>query len=591
MASTTPKEQQNPSQTDFVPLIDPLPDVADADTTAALLLAYPGTRDRHQLLANLGARMLDWEVPSATAKPTPTDERTAPAGYTYLGQFIAHDLSFAADRIPISKAGVPNAQVLDNMRETQLQLESIYGGGPREFPLGYVCPISPTVAGRRRTARTHLRLGAIHAVQPDMTLVKAGSDLPRLACPFLDSATAPVAGPGVIAQGATDVLIADPRNDDHALISQLTVLFCRLHNKIADSIVATAEAGAAGGDGAIDYYGLFERARKATTAIYRNVVWNDYLRRMLDQDIFERYAPRRNDIHRPVGFLTVPRPGRVAVEFSHAAFRFGHAMVRAKYRLGNIRHFELDAILELNSTEHPGLMPFDATWLADWFRFFDGNGTPPADFMYSRPLGPTVTPMGPDVVFLNDEAGGPPLLSLSVVKSGRTIPARGIATRDLVRSCSVPMASVDAVLATMAQDETMKAIIARHPLLADKRERTGRIARWLDAPGLFGVEKDVQFAEKDIKFLAANPPLFFFVLFEAEQVGHGIRLGPVGSFILAEMIFSKLAVPSPGGPPRGHSGHYADLLNLPPAVDQDLRRVFGANAPETMIDIVKSLAP
>ena len=43
----------------------------------------------------------------------------------------------------------------------------------------------------------------------------------------------------------TEALIADPRNDDHAIMSQLTALFALLHNGLIDLIRRGEPAAAA----------------------------------------------------------------------------------------------------------------------------------------------------------------------------------------------------------------------------------------------------------------------------------------------------------------------------------------------------------
>jgi len=549
-------------------------DLQGLDDSSRLVEGFPHIRDQCQLIANVGARMLDWNVPGGAAPGRPIDSLTAPAGYTYFGQFIAHDLSFAAERFP-RRGGAATSQSGDNLRSAPLCLETIYGGGPKHFPLAYVCPLGGA-AGLRRTERTHFRLG--------LRRVSAGaqvSDLPRLACPELAGID------GVSAnkpRGATDVLIPDGRNDDHALISQLTTLFLRSHNRIADAILS---AGSPAGTAEFGYHQVFERARAANVHIFRTIVWNDYLRRILDPNVFARYAPAGGPTD-TIRFVTSPDVHRMPVEFSHAAFRFGHAMVKPSYRLGIFQHFQLDQILQRSSATRPDLMPFDETWLIDWHRFFGGKpGDSTLDFMFSRPLGPTVTPMGPDTIFV-----GPDDLPLpvSVVKSGRTVPAGGIATRDLARAYSVPMAPVADIIAVMKRDEALRAIVDAQPLLADDAHRAEAVRRWLDAPGIGEAPKDVSFSAPEIAFLTHCPPLFLFVLFEAEQIGGGARLGPVGSFIVAETLFARL-VAGPGFTAiKAGQPYSSQVLTVPPrAVDRDVRRAFDGVIPSTMPDLIRLL--
>ena len=61
-------------------------------------------------------------------------DSTIPAGYTYLGQFIAHDLSF--EQIQSGKTRIEPRDIA-NLRTPQLDLDSLYGGGPRVAPYLY----------------------------------------------------------------------------------------------------------------------------------------------------------------------------------------------------------------------------------------------------------------------------------------------------------------------------------------------------------------------------------------------------------------------------------------------------------------------
>ena len=69
-------------------------------------------------------------------------------------------------------------------------------------------------------------------------------------------------------------------------------------------------------------------------AIYHNILRNDLMRRVIHPAIYAAYSgPAPHFIDRPI------RRQRFAIgdweipfEFSHGAFRFGHAMVRPEYQ-------------------------------------------------------------------------------------------------------------------------------------------------------------------------------------------------------------------------------------------------------------------
>jgi hypothetical protein len=135
-----------------------------------------------------------------------------------------------------------------------------------------------------------------------------------------------------------------------------------------------------------------------------------------------------------------------------------------------------------------------------------------------------------------DQPGTPLAPEIKLKSGGNPEPARGLALRDLIRCCSVPMATVDAIIGQMERNSTFATEIKKHPILRSAQERTKAMGKWLD-------DSSVEFKPEDRKFLSEHPPLLFFILFEAEQIHDGKCLGPVGSFIVAETTCGALSVP------------------------------------------------
>src|SRR5947208_4455668 len=200
-----------------------------------------------------------------------------PSGYTYLLQFVAHDLVHSA--IPLSVAGGLGGGAA-NARRTPLRLDTLYGSGPVGSPHIYA------LDAPNDDRRTKLRLGRMRWKENE----------PATGCPFRDIARAraenvtgidrSIAGHRV---ALTEALVADPRNDDHAIMSQLTALFALLHNGLIDLVrerePATghnARLGAA--------YTRFLCARGAVTAIYHNILRKDLMRRVLHPAIHAAYC-------------------------------------------------------------------------------------------------------------------------------------------------------------------------------------------------------------------------------------------------------------------------------------------------------------
>jgi hypothetical protein len=92
-------------------------------------------------------------------------------------------------------------------------------------------------------------------------------------------------------------------------------------------------------------------------------------------------------------------------------------------------------------------------------------------------------------------------------------------------------------------------------LLADRPYRVSQISEWLAAePSYGGLTSD------DIETLANDPPLPFFVLFEAmrQPQAAGLCLGPLGSIIVSEVIFGALDSETPSA--RHGAGSLTEML-------------------------------
>ena len=147
------------------------------------------------------------ELATTMAEPRggtqPVDNPRIPAGFTFLGQFIDHDLTF--DQTPLSDQQV-DPDALTNYRTARFDLDSVYGGGPGRSPSLY----DP------RDRDKLLIAGAGDPTVPD--------DMPR--------------GPDGIA------LIPEPRNEENLIVCQIHVAFMKFHNAMVDTLRARACASA-----------------------------------------------------------------------------------------------------------------------------------------------------------------------------------------------------------------------------------------------------------------------------------------------------------------------------------------------------------
>ena len=205
-----------------------------------------------------------------------------PAGITYLGQFIDHDITFD----PMSKADPTEPHKLINFRTPRLDLDSLYGGGPKDQPFLYDWEESDQ--------GSKLLVGA-NEVGPDAKDPRALDDLPRNQ------------------QGRA--LIGDPRNDEHAIIAQLHLVFIRFHNAVVDHLRKTNAPG--------DH---FDEAQRLVRWHYQWIVVHEFLPLVVGEEMRDEALLERKH------FRWKSEPF-VPVEFSGAAYRFGHSMARDGYRV------------------------------------------------------------------------------------------------------------------------------------------------------------------------------------------------------------------------------------------------------------------
>ena len=232
---------------------------------------------------------------TAFGVPEPADENpTIPAGYTYFGQFIDHDLTFDPNS-SLQKQNDPNATV--DFRTPRLDLNSLYGRGPDDQPYLYKNAEEDGGGNRFLLGR------AINS-----PLKERFGELPRNV------------------EGRS--LTGDPRNDENRIVSQLQALFLNFHNKVVDSLQKIHPS--------MSNHDLFAHTQRIVRWHYQYLVLNDYLPRVVGQATWQSVFQGHGE-HHPEQRLRIYRPKHgkayMPVEFSVAAFQFGHSMVRPSYAL------------------------------------------------------------------------------------------------------------------------------------------------------------------------------------------------------------------------------------------------------------------
>jgi Animal haem peroxidase len=233
-----------------------------------------------------------------------------PAGFTYLAQFVDHDITFD----PVSQLDRLNdPHALENFRTPRLDLDSLYGSGPADQPYLY------------EADGVRLRVGGTRALP----------DLPRL---------------------GGRAVIGDPRNDVHLIIAQLHLLFIRFHNKVAERLPGRLTTD--------------ERLREAQRIVrwhYQWIVLHEFLPLVLGDEL-------ARDVRRERRFYRWDAGPFIPVEFSGGAYRFAHSMIRASYSMNSRHRdvaILAEAGPDTPATEHlTGFRPLPRGLAIDWSFFF-----------------------------------------------------------------------------------------------------------------------------------------------------------------------------------------------------------------------------
>jgi hypothetical protein len=410
-------------------------------------------------LDELGAAMLDTRPHDNPADHT-GDNPYVPAGFTYLGQFIDHDITF--DTTALQEV-IVDPLALRNFRTPMLDLDSIYGSGPVAQPYLY------------------------DRADPDKLLIGRTNSNPGGG-----DATVPTELPHDLARAPNGfALIGDPRNDENLIVAQTHLAFLRFHNKVVDWLREDPKRREAPIRKTI-----FEEARDTVIWHYQWVVVHDFLRRLLDEKQLDTVLEGKG---KRFYHLDEGQDAFIPVEFSVAAYRFGHTMVRDLYDYnrvftplpGGVTPASLGLIFRFSGLSGGGGgVPIPSDWIIDWRRFYELGGATAHGF--SRRLDPFLAPT------LQNLPGVPPPKSLAV--------------RNLRRGRSLGLPPGQSVAKFMGFDPLKPADIAQGP--------DGAVAKKHN--------------------LHIETPLWYYILKEAELQGKGVRLGPVGSRIVAEVFIGLL---------------------------------------------------
>ena len=284
--------------------------------------------------------------------PTPENEIDAeenldiPAGYTYFGQFVDHDLTL--DDRPNDLTTPTQVSSLINLRTPQFDLDSLYGSGPATSAKLYNADSMHLLEGKLLTGSTDT----------------GARDLPR--------------------DSRGQAIVGDPRNDENRIVAGIHSMFIRLHNLQVDRILREQSQ--------LSSTEVFALARKAVVAQYQQLVVLDYLPKIIDRRVLDRVLSNNNGSLTANSSVYSPCM-QMPVEFAVAAYRFGHSQVRGLYRINS----EVDRLPVFSgSFGTPGidLVGFSAApsnFGIDWSRFFSRSGRAETDVQSSYKIDASIT--------------------------------------------------------------------------------------------------------------------------------------------------------------------------------------------------------
>ena len=266
-----------------------------------------------------------------------------PSGFTYLGQFIDHDLTFDKTNVMLGTHVAPTA--LLQARSPSLDLDSLYGAGPQD----------PESAKFYEADGMHLKTGTTEAI--DGIAAKPGFDLPR--------------GAGSTQKAKRKAIIPDPRNDENLAVAQTHCAMIRFHNRVLDTLPASVPVAQ-----------RFATARELVTKHYQWMIKTDYLPRVCRPSAVNNVFNHGRKVFE-VGATPTDVP-TMPIEFSVAAFRLGHSMVRASYNWNKIFDLGAGASTSCSRSRRPA-----ATSAASRTCRATGSPTSAACTTSARPARPT----------------------------------------------------------------------------------------------------------------------------------------------------------------------------------------------------------
>lgn len=498
-------------------------------------------------LAAEGAMSATPEQENGLPSAAPEDPRTRiqdgeensgiSAGYTYLGQFIDHDLTFDPAS-SLQKVNDPDG--LTDFRTPRFDLDCLYGRGPDDQPYLYTSDGLRFLTGRALTQNGK---------------ASTSRDLPRHH--WSENKAHHQAQQGT---GFARALIGDKRNDENVIVSQLHGALLQFHNRLVGDLDQSA----------------FGTVQRLVRWHYQWVVLRDFLPTIVGEELLFSILPhlksgRSMHVDPPqLRCYHFRDEAFMPIEFSAAAYRFGHSMVRPIYRLNTRLHGGENPDRATRDEKKRGLEgrffvfagvqnrglngfgEFPSQWAIDWSLFFDINGS--ALRVGKDRLQPAYkidTSLVNPLAFLPEfsEPTKPPLTLATLRPPPRPGAIANLAERNLKRGLFMSLPSGQDVARAMdvvplGDEELLLGKAVHEEVFALPPGQKPRVLTAVSSA------------------FAGNAPLWFYVLAEAnaqwrrdviaqKKTGNPaaadavpVRLGPVGGRIVAETVIGLLLADS-----------------------------------------------
>jgi hypothetical protein len=450
-------------------------------------------------LIALGEAMGD---PGTGKQPKPELDSQASSFFTYFGQFIDHDSTIRTDGdTPVStienKAAIKPVdpdkveRELKNGRRPFLDLDSLYGDGP-------------SLSVNSHNESDDLYDAALHLKTANFAGTNKSSGQPYLDIPRADTDIPDAGGVLVEPRG----LIADERNDENINVSQLHASFLTFHNAVYHGL-GGAQATKAN----------FIKARQRVRWSYQYIVIHQYLKTICDENVVDDTllnGPRF------LGAANGQKGVFMPLEFSVAAFRFGHSMIRSSYQINKDTELGIMEML-LPSHTNPKQGGTNAKFVTD----------------QSKPPRPMLDPalqidwrnyVGKNPV--NKARKIDPLLAVGLFD----LPTAGRQKSDILKHLAISNLLRGYSLSIPTGQAACQAFgiepLCAHEIMSAVRQLDGVDPHEHEKGALTKVFCKYPFAYKT--------PLWFYILLEAHAQQDGERLGALGSRIVCETLIGMI---------------------------------------------------